>query len=195
MALLNPENWVTEYADYLYQFALSRVNEEEIAQDLVQDTFLSALKGKDKFKGNSAEKTWLCSILKNKIFDHFRCNYKQTLALEEGNSSTENRTDEFSASYFDEEYKGWKTSTCPKEWDHPFPTDIEKKEFYFTLQKCLSFLPKTWASVFCLKNMDELSGEDICKELQITSSNLYIIMHRAKLQLRSCMEKTWFRLK
>ncbi|MHB1921739.1 MAG: sigma-70 family RNA polymerase sigma factor, partial [Chitinophagaceae bacterium] len=173
MQLLNPQNWVTLYSDYLYHFALSRVNQEDLAQDLVQDTFLAALRAMDGYKGNSAEKTWLCSILKNKIIDHYRSSFKQTQSLEEENFQLEEGKDRFSDAFFEEVYKGWTPDSRPQEWSHPFPTMIEKKEFYAILKNCLSILPESWAAVFTLKNLEELSSEEICKELQISPSNLY----------------------
>ena len=86
----------------------------------------------------------------------------------------------------------WKTETRPESWNTDYQTPVEKTEFYTILNKCLDKLPEQWGAVFTLKNMDDYSSGEICKELNISSSNYWIIMHRARLKLRECMSKNWF---
>lgn len=188
---MDPQNWVEEYADYLYSFARYRVNREDLARDLVQDCFLSALRNLQNFKGDCSEKTWLTTILRNKIIDHYRKkSTSQELSGETGDP--EDAGDDFNGQFFDENYKGWRPESRPSEWEDNPLTGVLRKEFYQVLKKCLDALPEKWAAAFTLKNMDDRSGEEVCKELGISSSNFWVIMHRAKLQLRSCMEKNWF---
>jgi RNA polymerase sigma-70 factor (ECF subfamily) len=191
---LNINEWVRLYSDYLYNYATYRVNNTEEARDLVQDTFLSALRAKDTFKAGSSEKTWLVAILKNKIIDYYRKRATQSIGESiDGNQIAGGYND-----FFDEDgdHEGhWKNEAQPKSWPAAAYLPVERKEFYEILNKCLSVLPAKWAAVFRLKNMEEVETETICKELNVSSSNYWIMMHRAKLQLRRCMELNWLGLK
>jgi len=189
---LEPEKWIERYSDVLFNYTISRINKREVAEDLVQETFFSALKGKDSYLGNASEKTWLISILKRKIIDHYRKkSTKNELSVFDKDSK-----DDFMSHFFDKEggYQGhWTEGTSPQEWRKDFQTSVESDDFNSILQNCLGKLPEKSSTVFTLKNMEDLDSEEICKELQITPSNYWVLMHRAKLQLRECMEKNWFK--
>jgi RNA polymerase sigma-70 factor (TIGR02943 family) len=190
--MLNPEKWVDNYSDYLFTYAFMRINDEDEARDLVQETFLSALKAKNLFKGEAAEKTWLVSILKRKVIDLYR---KNAVRKEESFEESEQYKVAY-GHYFTEEgfIKGeWNKQTRPSEWNFNENSPIEKNEFKKILSACIGKLPKTWASVFTLKHIEEEESEKICKELEISSSNYWVILHRAKLQMRECLEKNWFK--
>lgn len=181
---LSPNLWVDNYSDLLYSFAFSRVNNSELAADLVQDTFYSALKNTAGFRGESTEKTWLYNILRNKIIDHFR----------KASTKKSSSTDDLSA-FFNVKGKWqnhWNESGAPKPWSEDADQAINRAEFFAALNNCLSKLSEKCAAVFNLKNMEDLSSDEICKELSISSSNYWVLMHRAKLQLRACLEKNWF---
>lgn len=182
---LKPEKWVDEYADYLYNFALKRLNDEALAQDLVQDTFLSALEKANVFRAESSERSWLTAILKNKIVDTYR---KRANAL---SGETRIGTVEDEPEFFDPELNNWKK----EHWPAPFGVEDEdalhNKEFMNVLRKCLVKLPSLWMSVFKLKHLDEEETGFICKKLRITSANYWVIIHRAKVNLRSCLQKNW----
>lgn len=187
---LEPEKWIERYSDVLFNYTISRINKREVAEDLVQETFFSALKGKDSFLGNASEKTWLISILKRKIIDHYRKKSTQNeLSVLDKNSK-----DDFMNHFFNKESSEghWTNNSSPQEWKKDFQTGIESDEFNSILKNCLGKLPEKANAVFTLKNMEDLDSEEICKELQITPSNYWVLMHRAKLQLRECMEKNWF---
>ena len=179
---LNAEKWVSDYGDMLYRFALARVNDADIAKDLVQDTFLAAWRNYENFKGEISEKNWLYAILKNKIIDHFR---KASTRLTDIMPAM---ADE--GAYFDEA-QHWTASAAPNEWNAS-ESPIEKKEFYEILRKCKNRLKEIQNTVFTLKYLEGLDSEEICKELNITASNYWVLIHRAKLQLRECLEKNWF---
>jgi RNA polymerase sigma-70 factor (ECF subfamily) len=188
---LEPEKWVERYADILFSYTMARISRQDIAEDIVQDTFFSALKAKDTFLSNASEKTWLISILKRKIIDHYRKKSTQN----ELNIFDNNTKDDFMNHFFESEGKHeghWKDNATPKEWKKNFETAVESNEFHEILNKCLGKLPEKWAAVFTMKNMDDLESEEICKELHITPSNYWVLMHRAKLQLRECMEVNYF---
>lgn len=187
---LEPEYWVERHADALFAFAMARLRKQEVAEDLVQDTFLSAWKARDSFQAQASEKTWLISILKRKIIDHYRKKSTQN----ELNVLDNEENGPFINRFFSEgnDDGHWHANTAPVEWRKDFATSIESEEFYKVLQNCMDKLPEKWAAVFTLKNMDDLDSDEICKELGISPSNYWVIMHRAKLQLRECMEKNWF---
>jgi len=186
--ILIPEKWVENYGDLLYNYTISRVSKSELAEDLVQDCLLSAYKSKDGFKGGSSVKTWLIYILKRKITDYYRsAEYKHNKV------SFEDYHSRFDSPFEEEgDMPGqWKTTRAPQDWQ---VTDKEhlNTEFLRSLQNCIGHLPEKTASVFVLKNMEEVSSDEICKELSISPSNLWVILHRARLQLRECLEKFGF---
>ncbi len=181
MAQLDATKWVNEYGDMLYRYAIPRVNDKEIAKDLVQDTFLAAWRNHDNFKGEISEKNWLFTILKNKIIDHYR---KASTRLTEG--LPDNTNDPF----FDEA-EHWTEQTGPKEWGIDYTQGVEKREFYEILNRCRKKLKDIQSAVFAMKYLDGLESEEICKELNISASNFWVLVHRAKLNLRACLEKNW----
>lgn len=182
-----PSNWIANYADPLFSYATVRVGDREIARDLVQETFLSALRNLESFRGDSSEKTWLFSIMKNKIIDHYRNKVNdKTVSFSQAEESFNLN------SYFDEEGE-WKESAGPINWTESHHDDYRSKEFNETLQKCLARLTNQCRAIFSLKYLDELEFEEICKRLEISTSNYWVIMHRAKLLLRECIEKNWIK--
>jgi len=184
----NPESWVDEFSDEFFRFAIYRVKNREVAEDLVQDTFLSGLKSLDKFRRDCPEKSWLYNILRNKIIDHFRKKVNQE--IKQSNSAAETDEDAFFNRYFKND-GSWQNETSPINWAISADKIMEREEFMHFLMLCLSLLPETWSKVFSLKNIDDYSSKEICKELDITTSNLWTIIHRSKLQLRACLEKRW----
>jgi RNA polymerase sigma-70 factor (ECF subfamily) len=180
---LNPNNWVKLHADYLYNFAISRINEHDLAKDLVQDTFFAGLKAMDNFQGLASERTWLVAILKRKIIDHYR-----------KINSNKGKAEVKMNFYADGEREGeWIEERVPSNWNNEIEKQIENEELNVALEKCINNLPEKYAMVFRMKTIQQLETEDICKELEITSSNLWVIIHRARTQLRKCMEDNWFK--
>ncbi|WP_114941641.1 sigma-70 family RNA polymerase sigma factor [Mucilaginibacter endophyticus] len=181
-----PRLWVTRHADYLYKYALTRINDQELARDLVQETFLAGLERLQKFEGKSTERTWLTAILKNKIIDVYR---KKASAFvnEPGMTSAEQETDDF----FEPDAHNWKPNHRPAEFGIEQTDLLESKEFELILQKCLRKLPSLWLSVFTMKHLDDEPTDIICNDLRISPSNFWVIIHRAKLSLRECLQKNW----
>jgi len=182
----DPLTWVEKYADYLYGFAMSRLRDEDVAKDLVQDTFLAALQHLDRFEGNSEEKTWLTAILKNKIADFFR--KRSSVALKEAKiADAEAEQHDF----FDAETGHWNKEYRPQAFGLDVDNPLMRKELSTILNQCLAKLPGLWFSVFSMKHMDDLASELICTELKLTAANFWVIMHRTKLNLRACLQKNW----
>lgn len=184
--LLEPQQWVNKYADYLYAYAFSRTNDEEQSRDLVQETFLAALQGISKFEGRSSESTWLTAILKNKIIDVYR---KKSSGL---NKRKEVEDAEFEQhDFFDQEDGHWNVAYRPTSFGIEHEDPVLNKEFIRFLQMCMQKLPSLWLSVFTMKHMDDESTKTICDELNVTPANFWVIIHRTKVNLRACLQKNW----
>ena len=182
----DPVSWVEKYADYLYGFAMSRLRDENVAKDLVQDTFLAGLQRLDRFKGNSDEKTWLTAILKNKIADFYRkrsANRLEDLKLTDAEGEQQD--------FFDAKSGHWTEKDYPRAFGLEVDNPLLVKELGDILNECLAKLPGLWFSVFSMKHMDDLASEQICTELKLTAANFWVIMHRTKLNLRACLQKNW----
>ncbi len=179
---LDPSKWVDMYGDYLFAFAKTRVKDYEYAKDLVQDTFLAAIPKVDSFKGGSSIKTWLTAILKNKIIDSYR--KKKVEFVSSDFTYSENTGIDF----FDDLGR-WNASYKPLEIQLVENNSLENKDLQKILKDCFEKLPSMWRMVFILKNVDEEKSSLICKEMNITPSNFWVIIHRAKLSLRECIVK------
>ncbi len=186
---INPEHWLDKYGDNLFAWAYHRTGKRALAEDLVQETFLSALKSMKNFRGDSNEKTWLFSILKNKIIDHYRKAFVK-YEMEESRLESPQSGESFPGKYFDNT-GSWNKDQQPHNWHEEETHLLDDIEFQAVLKMCLDYLPEKWRALVLLKFMEEKQTSDICKELNISSSNLWVIMHRAKLQLRRCIEENF----
>jgi len=189
---LDPKNWLPSYGDFLFSFAMLKTGDRMIAEDLVQETFLSAIKAKDSFQGNSSEKTWLAAILKNKIIDH----YRKKEILKQADTYLSSTNDSFHAAFFsnnEDNWGHWNKETAPSEWSaQSADAIVNSKEFYKILLYCIEKMPAKLAPVFLARFIDEDDAENICKEFNLSSSNYWVIIHRAKVLVRNCLEKNWF---
>ncbi len=175
--------WVSEHSDALFRFALQRLQDDELCKDLVQDAFLAAWRNVDGYKGEASVKNWLFVILKSKITDHYRKAHTRLevdTILREHNDHT----------FFDEQ-DHWRKGMYPKQWRVDFSNRVEAKEFQQVFDSCGKKLKEIQNTVFVMKYVDGLDSEDICKELSLSSSNYWVLLHRAKVQLRACLEKNW----
>ncbi|WP_340202174.1 sigma-70 family RNA polymerase sigma factor [Ascidiimonas sp. W6] len=180
--LLKPNQWIDLYADYLFNYTITRVSDYEIAQDLVQDTFLAALKSAKNYKGEASERTWLISILKRKIIDHYR-----------KINSIKGKAEVKMGYVNEEESEGdWLEKKVKDPYDLNAENLIENEELGLAIHSCLSKLPVKQADVFKMKTIDGYDTETICNDLNITASNLWVIIHRARTSLIECLEKNWF---
>jgi RNA polymerase sigma-70 factor (ECF subfamily) len=185
---LNPERWVDEHADVLYRFALLRVRDPHLAEDLVQDTFIAALEGIDTFRGGSSVRTWLVGILKHKIIDSFRRSNREVAS-----SDLASLTGESDEAAMDR--AGERAARRPLAWQTDPHNTLENKEFWKTFVHCLDGLPPAFRRAFTLRELDDLKTDEICKILDVTSTNLWVILHRARAKLRDCLEDSWFRVR
>lgn len=186
---INPERWVDDHGDYLFAFAVTRLRDPAKAEDLVQETFLAALKGGHRYAGRANERTWLAGILKNKIYDHFRKAGRETSFTDLQFYSDE----ESSRFQNDGPFKdGWIHELGPIEWSPNPGAALDNEVFWRAFQNCAAKLPKNVAAVFTLREIDAIESKTICTMLNITESNLWVMLHRARMALRTCLEKSWF---
>lgn len=179
---LSPAVWVELYGDYLYNFAIGQVRDSQVAEDLVQDTFLAALKASKRFSGNSSERTWLVSILRHKIMDHLRAQYRRpTVALDCSESGRH-----------DDDLDGSMV------WLHEVAAECQEPhrrmdlaEFRESLQLALGRLPARIAQVFEMYEIEECSGREVCAAVNISEQNLWVMLHRARKQLREELASWW----
>ena len=184
----NPESWVDQYGDFLYRFALSRVKDASVAEDLVQETFLAALKARRNFRGRSTARTWLIAILKHKIVDFIRKKIK-----EQTSDKIEFVSDSFSIDTIDANFKNsgdWQIR--PAKWTVNPTILYEQKEFVDVLYLCLAELPERQAKAFMMREIDGRSTKEICKKLGVSATNSWVMLYRARMGLRGCLEMNWF---
>jgi len=174
-------DWVDAHADYLFNFAVGQVRDAHTAEDLVQDTFLAAVKAQDSFGGKSSARTWLVGILRHKIYDHLRKTCRERAVRQDPTPMN------------DEE--SWEKSAL---WLHDIAAEtqlpsrrIELEEFRTSLEAALGKLPPRIAQVFQLYQIEERPNREVCEQLSISESNLWVMLHRARKQLREHLEEWW----
>jgi len=185
--LSDPETWVDAHGNYLFRYAMMRLRDKDLAENMVQETFLAALKGKKSFSGRSSERTWMIGILKHKIIDHYRKDFRErpVTDLQTLQADEEQTVDQF--------YDALENPRkYPKDWMPDQEAVLNSKEFWSVLHGCMGKLPKTTSAAFAMRELDDMDTPEICKELGISSTNLWVMLHRARLQLRECLERNWF---
>ncbi len=177
---LDPEEWVDAYGDELYRYARARLRDSQLAEEVVQETFMAGLRHAGAFKGDGSQRAWLLSILRRKLIDLLR----KRARLEQSWGDATDPT-----SFFFDEQGRWRPNTIPQVGPEQ---DVTTGELWGVVRKCLEQLPSGQADVFVLSVMEEMSSEEICKELEISASNLWVRLHRARLSLAKCVSLKWF---
>jgi len=178
---IDPDRWVDDYGDYLYRYAFSRLRDNSAAEEVVQETFLAGIRFQDRYTGDGAERAWLLGILKRKLIDFVRrrSRYDRDGSYEDTNDP--------STQLFDQN-GNWKAGVFASD----LPADqVEAREIWDVVKGCLEHLPKGQADVFVLSVMEEMDSDQICSELNITPSNLWVRLHRARLGLAKCVGSKW----
>jgi RNA polymerase sigma-70 factor (ECF subfamily) len=180
------EDWINQYADAMFSWAFHKTSSKEVAEDLVQDTFLSAFKAIDSFENKSKPKTWLFSILNNKIIDFYRKSARKFNSLD---TDPEKEGYKITESLFDNN-QNWTPTGFEDIWDREKHL-LDDPEFIKVFEYCLKDLPEKWNLAILAKYRLGKGAADICQELDITPSNYWQIIHRSKLLLKECIEKEW----
>ena len=179
----NAGQWIEQYGDHLYRYALLRIRSVEDAEDLVQETLLAGFRARKQFAGRSAVRSWLTAILKRKIVDWHRAKGRRESALDP--RPAEDLLDQL----FDERGK-WRES--PGSWGTEPESVVQRKEFWQVLRRCLARLPVRMSHVFTLHEIEERSNQEVREALRISASNLWVLLHRARLGLSRCLDVHWF---
>jgi len=177
--LRDPAKWVDEYGDYLFRYAMCRQSDRDTAEDLVQETFLAALRARESFKNHSSPRTWLVSILKRKLVDKLRSRERSLAAAGDVDIVT---------TVFGKHGK-WRRR--PRRWGNPEAT-LQRQEFWEALDRCLSRLPARMSAAFTMRELEELAPEHIRGTLGVSPGNLNVLLHRARLGLSHCLDLDWF---
>jgi RNA polymerase sigma-70 factor (ECF subfamily) len=173
-----------QHRPYLLRYAMLQLRDEALAEDVVQETLLAALEGRAGFAGKSSRQTWLTGILKHKIIDVLRRKSReQPLTPNDG----ESEADAIDALFKEDGH--WQQ--FPANWGNP-ERSLEDKRFWEVFERCSQRMPARTARVFMMREVMELTTEEICKALDITPTNLWVMLHRARLSLRECLEINWF---
>jgi len=170
---------------YLLRVALLQLRDTALAEDVVQDTLAAAIAAEGGFTGKSSVKTWLTGILKHKIVDAIRRKQREPI-------SASTLDEDADLEDFEGLFKGngaWQQP--PADWGDP-EQSLSRQQFFDVMQLCLDKLPPNTARVFMMREVMELTSEEICKELTITANNLWVILYRARMSLRECLETNWF---
>ena len=173
-----------QHRPYLVKFAALQIRQREVAEDLVQEVFLAAINGADRFSGRSSVRTWLTSILLHKIADHRGKAGRETSidALQEADGA-----DSVEALF----QANGRYVSMPQEWRDPEDA-LTDRRFFETLEGCLARLSGTAARTFLLRELMGLSIAEICKEMDVSATNCSVLLHRARMGLRVCLENRWF---
>ncbi len=170
----------------LLRFAVLQLRNVENAEDVVQEALAAAVSTFDRFKHNASIKTWVFTILKNKIMDVFRDRWNKNrfdLVEATGDSS------DFDILFKENDH--WQKSEMPSAWGNP-EQSFENKQFWLIFDICMNNMPEATSRVFSMRELLGLEVEEICKELAITTSNCWVILHRARMSLRLCLQQKWF---
>ena len=184
---LEPTGWLDAHGDYLYRYALMRVRDEAVAEDLLQETLLAAVGSYHAHAGRSSERTWLVGIMKHKVVDYF---HRVSRTAQLNLTDTDDDTDHFETSGPRRGY--WREDQLPLNWSVNAATVLESREFWEIFERCLSQLPQQMSIAFALREFDGLSSTEICEILNITPNNLWVLLHRSRSKLRHLLESNWF---
>lgn len=183
---LDPGRWLQEYGDALFRYALQRLHDAAHAEDMLQETLLAALQARASYSGRASEKTWLTGILKHKIIDFIRKQVRET-TVEDINALSDAAAESGEDDLFDA--RGHWVHP-PQDWGNPDKT-LRNHQFLDVFEACLGHLKPTLARVFVLRELAGQSNEEICNELGITATNCGVMLYRARMDLRRCLDVRW----
>ncbi len=177
---IDPEQWLELHGNTLFAYAMSVLRNRESAEEAVQETFVSALRNLEQFRGKGTEGAWLMGILKRKVIDQLRSCTKQPASLEGDDSVVD--------TLFDDRGNWSKSARASSSMKLD---KLEADEFREIFNKCFKGLPSVQATTFHLKEVQQKSSEEVCKLMEINPSNLWVLMHRARLRLAECIKTRW----
>lgn len=176
-----------DHRRYLFRYAIAKLRDADAADEVVQETLLAAVESFKDFQGRSSVRTWLTTILRNKMIDAKR-RETRTPIVNVAADDSEGSLDKFNELFFRQDGH-WQEK--PSAWSNPEKC-LENTVFWKTFEECLDNLPTLTARAFYLKEIHGLEAENICKDLNITTSNYWVMLYRARMSLRKCLERNWF---
>ncbi len=180
--------YLAELRRDLLRFASLQLRDDQLAEDVVQEALMAALAGEEDFSGRSAMKTWVFAILRNKIVDAIR---QRSRSINVSSLSPEDDSLDQAFEALFEPNAHWQPESRPRAWGDPEEA-LHQEQFWAVFDACLKHLPDNTARVFMMREFLEFETNEVCVELNITSSNCHVILHRARNGLRRCLEQTWF---
>lgn len=187
--LLQDEGFITDLRQQMYRFALQQLGCASLAEDAVQDAFAGAYKNAQAFQAKAAVKTWVFAILKNKIADSLR-RKKNLIPLQSLDENTAlDDEDAFNDLFNPQDH--WRAEASPTAWGSPDKT-LQNEHFWRVFDSCLNHLPAKPSQVFMLREILDFSTPDICAQLGLTEANVHVLLYRARVRLRECLENNWF---
>ena len=185
--LLADAEFLEEIRRQMIRFATLQLGDSHQAEDAVQEALIGALKNATSFGGRAALRTWIFAILKNKIADTLR--HKQRVVNASSLLREEDEDEDFSELF---DRKGfWQPDERPVAWGNP-EGSLRESHFWRVFEACLDGLPPKQARVFMMREFIELDADEICTAVDLTTSNLHVLLHRARLRLRECLENKWY---
>lgn len=180
---LDAAGWLQRHGDTLYRFALARVHDESLAEDLVQETLLAALQAGERYTGGASERTWLIGILKHKLADFFRRACRESTEEFDEDTALLNMDGAF------DERGRWQIEVS--DWAEP-ERSLENAQFWQALSACVARLPPRLALLFALREIDGVETGELCETLEVSNNNLWVMLSRMRLQMRNCLDVSWF---
>lgn len=182
----DPETWLNEHGDYLFGFAMSKLRDKALAEDMVQETLVSAISAMDRYQATAAVRTWLTTILRHKIVDFWRSQGRETVATDLMGAMDEDASmDDF----FDHAGR-W--ADMPNQYPDP-DAALESKQFWQIFEHCASRLKPQQAEIFLAREVHGMGNEEISQSHAISMSNVFVLMHRARIAMGKCLEIHWIR--
>lgn len=185
MSIAEAESWLEEYGNALYSFALLHLRDQHLAEDAVQETLLAALQAHERYDGKASVRTWLIGILKHKIIDEFR----RQARLANTPDTEEAAWEEDEMVRVDRDFLAnghWQHTLA--DWGNP-ESSMHNTQFWAMIERCLDGLSPRAARLFVLRDIWEMETDTVCSELAISASNLWTMLHRARLGIRRCLEQ------
>ncbi len=180
---IDPDRWVEEHGDIMFRYAYVRLKDHAVAEDIVQETFLAAMKARERYQGRSSERSWLMGILRHKLIDYLR------KAAREVKIDDQPEGFEDSLLFRESGIPHWR----PPKWQFNPRKVFEQKEFWDVFSHCLAKLDKRMNLAFTMKELEDLSTEEVCKALGVEPTYLWVILYRARNALKACLEKNWLK--
>ena len=181
---INPEQWVEEHGDIMFRYAYVRLKDHAKAEDIVQETFLAAMKAQERYQGRSSERSWLMGILRHKLIDYLR---KSAREVKMDDMESEDFVD--TLMFKEVGIPHWR----PPKWQFNPRKVFEQKEFWEVFSSCLAKLDKRMNLAFTMKELENMTTEEVCKELGVEPTYLWVILYRARNSLKTCLEKNWLK--